>query len=141
MALKFLSGLAVSIFCCWEVHSLLGFVFALFSSYVHYQTAVIFLDMVITGNTLLEKVLNSCIASMYGIIAIAVSLFSLDKVMNQILMSCFCKCNIPSLWSPHSQGGDIMLSVRVCATHMGGFLGPKFSKQGSLFRQIFLNHV
>ena len=33
-----------------------------------------------------------------------------------------------------------MLRVRVCATHMGGFLGPKFSKQGSLFRQIFLKH-
>ena len=31
-----------------------------------------------------------------------------------------------------------MLRVRVCAAHMGGFLGPKFSKQGSLFRQIFL---
>ena len=25
-----------------------------------------------------------------------------------------------------------MLRVRVCAAHMGGFLGPKFSKQGSL---------
>ena len=23
---------------------------------------------------------------------------------------------------------------------MGGFLGPNFSKQGSLFRQIFLKH-
>ena len=33
-----------------------------------------------------------------------------------------------------------MLRVRVCAAHMGGFLGPKFSKQGSLFRQIFLKH-
>ena len=31
-----------------------------------------------------------------------------------------------------------MLRVRVCAAHKGGFLGPKFSKQGSLFRQIFL---
>ena len=31
-----------------------------------------------------------------------------------------------------------MLKVRVCAAHMGGFLGPTFSKQGSLFRQIFL---
>ena len=30
-----------------------------------------------------------------------------------------------------------MLRVRVCAAHMGGFLGPKFSKYGSLFRQIF----
>ena len=30
-----------------------------------------------------------------------------------------------------------MLRVPVCAAHMGGFLGPKFSKQGSLFRQIF----
>ena len=26
-----------------------------------------------------------------------------------------------------------MLRVRVCVAHMGGFLGPKFSKQGSLF--------
>ena len=33
-----------------------------------------------------------------------------------------------------------MLRVRVCAAHMGGFLGLKFSKQGSLFRQIFLKH-
>ena len=32
-----------------------------------------------------------------------------------------------------------MLSVRVCAAHMGGFLGPKFSKQGYLYRQISLN--
>ena len=31
-----------------------------------------------------------------------------------------------------------MLRVRVCAAHVGGFLGPKFSKQGSLLRQIFL---
>ena len=30
-----------------------------------------------------------------------------------------------------------MLRVRVCAAHMGRFLGPEFSKQGSLFRQIF----
>ena len=30
-----------------------------------------------------------------------------------------------------------MSRVRVCAAHMGGFLDPKFSKQGSLFRQIF----
>ena len=33
-----------------------------------------------------------------------------------------------------------MLRVLVCAAHMGGFLGPKFSRQGSLFRQIFLKH-
>ena len=33
-----------------------------------------------------------------------------------------------------------MLRVQVCAAHMGGFLGPKFSKQGSLFRQIFNKH-
>ena len=31
-----------------------------------------------------------------------------------------------------------MLRVRVCAAHMGGFLGPKFSRRESLFRQIFL---
>ena len=33
-----------------------------------------------------------------------------------------------------------MLRVRVCAAHMGGFLGPKFPKQGSPFRQILLKH-
>ena len=35
-------------------------------------------------------------------------------------------------------GGGVynMSRVRVCAAHMGRFLGPKFSKQGSLFRQI-----
>ena len=33
-----------------------------------------------------------------------------------------------------------MLRVRVCAAHMGGFLGPKFSRQGSLFWQIFHKH-
>ena len=33
-----------------------------------------------------------------------------------------------------------MLRVRVFAAHMGGFLGLKFSKQGSLFRQIFHKH-
>ena len=32
-----------------------------------------------------------------------------------------------------------MLRVRVCAAHMGGFLGPKFSKQGSLFGRFSLN--
>ena len=32
-----------------------------------------------------------------------------------------------------------MLRVRVCAAHMGGFLGSKFSKQGSLSRQISVN--
>ena len=31
-----------------------------------------------------------------------------------------------------------MFRVWVCAAHMGGFLGPKYSRQGSLFRQIFL---
>ena len=30
-----------------------------------------------------------------------------------------------------------MLRVRACAAHMGGFLGPKLSKKGSLFPQIF----
>ena len=42
--------------------------------------------------------------------------------------------------SPGGGGGNNMLRVRVCAAHMGGFLGPKFSKQGSLFQQIFLKH-
>ena len=32
-----------------------------------------------------------------------------------------------------------MLRVRVCAAHMGGFLGPKFSKQGSFFGRFSLN--
>ena len=40
--------------------------------------------------------------------------------------------------SPGGGGVHNMLRVRVCAAHMGGFLGPKFSRQGSLFRQIFL---
>ena len=40
---------------------------------------------------------------------------------------------------PFRRGGGVhnILRVRVCAAHMGGFLGPKFFKQGSLFRQIF----
>ena len=45
-----------------------------------------------------------------------------------------------NLNSPFTRGGGgvhNMLRVRVCAAHMGGFLGPKFSKQGSLFRQFF----
>ena len=38
-----------------------------------------------------------------------------------------------------------MLRVRVCmcrrgAAHMAGFLGPKSSKQGSHFLQIFFKH-
>ena len=32
-----------------------------------------------------------------------------------------------------------MLRVRVCAAHMGGFLGPKFSKQGSFFGRFSIN--
>ena len=32
-----------------------------------------------------------------------------------------------------------MLRVWVCAAHMDGFLGPKFSKQGSLFNRFSLN--
>ena len=39
--------------------------------------------------------------------------------------------------APGGVGVHNMFKVRVCATHMGGFLGPKFSKQGSLFWQIF----
>ena len=39
---------------------------------------------------------------------------------------------------PGGGGGGVHNMLRVlCAAHMGGFLGPKFSKQGSLFRQIF----
>ena len=33
-----------------------------------------------------------------------------------------------------------MLMVRVCAAYMGGFLGPKLSKQGPIFRQTFLKY-
>ena len=33
-----------------------------------------------------------------------------------------------------------MLRVRACAAHMGRILGPKFSKQGSLFREIVHKH-
>ena len=38
-------------------------------------------------------------------------------------------------------GGGVhnMLKVWVCAAHMGGFLGPKFSKQGYLFGRFSLN--
>ena len=32
-----------------------------------------------------------------------------------------------------------MLRVRVCAAHMGEFLGPKLSKQGSFFGRFSLN--
>ena len=32
------------------------------------------------------------------------------------------------------------LMVCVCDVHMGGFLGFKFPKQGSLFQQIFRKH-
>ena len=32
-----------------------------------------------------------------------------------------------------------MLRVRVCAAHVGGFLGPKFSKQGSIFGRFSIN--
>ena len=32
-----------------------------------------------------------------------------------------------------------MLRVRVCAAHIGGFLGPKFSTQGSLFGRFSIN--
>ena len=34
-----------------------------------------------------------------------------------------------------------MLRVRECATHMGGFCGPKFSEQGSLFGRFSMNTV
>ena len=32
-----------------------------------------------------------------------------------------------------------MLTVRVCAAHMGGLLGPKFSKQGPFSGRFSLN--
>ena len=32
-----------------------------------------------------------------------------------------------------------MLRVRVCATHMGGFLGPKFPNQGSFIGRFSIN--
>ena len=32
-----------------------------------------------------------------------------------------------------------MLRVRVCAAYMGGFLGPKFSKQGPSFGRFSIN--
>ena len=44
---------------------------------------------------------------------------------------------IASKMNPRGRGVHNMLRVRVCAAHMGGFLGPEFSKRGSLFRQIF----
>ena len=33
-----------------------------------------------------------------------------------------------------------MLRLWICGTHMGGFWGPKVSKQRSLFPQTFLKH-
>ena len=44
--------------------------------------------------------------------------------------------------SPHSvpRGVHNMLTVRVYAAHIGLFLGLTFSKQGSLFPQIFLRN-
>ena len=51
-------------------------------------------------------------------------------------MTCLFKLN--DLRETPGGGVHNMLRVRVCAARMGGFLGPKFSKQGSLFRQIFL---
>ena len=33
-----------------------------------------------------------------------------------------------------------MLRVRACTTYVSGFLGPKFSKQGSFLLQIFLQY-
>ena len=36
-----------------------------------------------------------------------------------------------------TQGVHNMLRLVVCATHMGGFLGSKYSKQGSLFSTNF----
>ena len=38
-----------------------------------------------------------------------------------------------------ARGVHNMLRVRVCAAHMGGFLGPKFSKQGSHFGRFSIN--
>ena len=32
-----------------------------------------------------------------------------------------------------------MLRVRVCAAHMGGFWGPKISRQGSFFGRFSIN--
>ena len=50
------------------------------------------------------------------------------------------KCNLVSTTSHchHgclARGGGVhnMIRVRVCAAHMGGFLGPIFSKEGSFF--------
>ena len=32
-----------------------------------------------------------------------------------------------------------MLRARACAAHMGGFLGPKFSKKGPFFGRFSIN--
>ena len=60
------------------------------------------------------------------------------------MVACQWKLIERALWNhkgitkgPVGGGVHSMLRVRVCAAHMGGVLGPKFSKQGSLFRQIF----
>ena len=41
--------------------------------------------------------------------------------------------------TPGGGGVHNMLRVRVCAAHMGGFLGPKFSKKGSIFGRFSIN--
>ena len=46
------------------------------------------------------------------------------------------KLRLDAYFRPGGGGVHNMLRVRVCAAHMGGFLGPKFSKQGSLFPKL-----
>ena len=43
-------------------------------------------------------------------------------------------------WNRGGGGIQNMLTIRVCASHMGGLFGPKFSKLGSFFSEIFLTH-
>ena len=47
--------------------------------------------------------------------------------------------NFPGEGVPPGGGVHNMLRVRVCAAHMGGFMGSRFSKQGSFSRQVSVN--
>ena len=54
------------------------------------------------------------------------------RVSFLLLISLFLPISFFVFWGSHD-----MLRGLVCATHMDGCLGPKFSKQGYLFQQIF----
>ena len=61
--------------------------------------------------------------------------FFFRLIMSEILLFLYLDSYI-CMFLPGGGGVHNMLRVWVCAAHMGGFLGPKFSKQGFIFRQI-----